>query len=149
VNATTPGFLLRQARERAALTQAELARRAGTRQSAISAVETGLRDPGVGTLRRLLAAAGFDVELRLIAAGDRSEDRLRRTRIGEHVARGEAGGSSDLDLLVELPARTSILTLGRIAREVERIVGVETDVVPEAALRPEVRARVLAEAVPL
>ena len=125
----------------------------------------------MATLRRLLAAAGFGVELRLVEADG---DLLRRTELGDRVARcreailaavaahggrevwvfgsvarGEVSARSDLDLLVDLPERTGILTLGRIARDVERIVGVETDVVPLAALRPEIRGEVLAQAVAL
>ena len=56
--------LLRAARVRAGLTQAELARRAGTSQPVISAYEHGRRDPTVQTLARLLAAAGADLVLR-------------------------------------------------------------------------------------
>jgi hypothetical protein len=46
------------------LSQAELAKRAGTSQPVISAYERGRRDPTTGTLRRLLAAAGERLELR-------------------------------------------------------------------------------------
>jgi len=168
-----PGDLLRETRHRAGLTQAELALRSGTRQSAISAYETGRLEPGLGTLRRLLAAAGYELELCATPSGlphPRLPDsplarRLATERdailaaVADHggsnvrvfgsVARGDAGATSDLDLLVDLPERTGVLTLGRIAQRVERLVGVETDVVPAAALRPELRDRVLAEAVPL
>ncbi|MBS1869238.1 MAG: helix-turn-helix transcriptional regulator [Actinobacteria bacterium] len=50
--------LLRNARARAGLTQAELARRAGTSQATVSAYEHGRKTPSVETLGRLLAAAG-------------------------------------------------------------------------------------------
>ena len=56
--------LIRQARRRNALSQAELAARAGTSQPVISAYEHGRRDPTTGTLRRLVAAAGERLELR-------------------------------------------------------------------------------------
>lgn len=49
---------LRDARRRAGLTQAELARRAGTSQATISAYESGRKEPSVSTLGRVLAAAG-------------------------------------------------------------------------------------------
>jgi transcriptional regulator with XRE-family HTH domain len=55
--------LLTQARKRAGLTQAELARRAGTSQPVISAYEHGRRDPSIETLRRLVRAAGAELEL--------------------------------------------------------------------------------------
>ncbi len=63
------------------------------------------------------------------------------------VARGEDDEDSDLDLLVDLPVRTGILTLGAIAHDIERILGVEVDVVPKASLRPEYREVVFAEAI--
>jgi transcriptional regulator with XRE-family HTH domain len=49
---------LRDARRRSGLTQAELARRAGTSQATISAYEHGRKEPSVETLGRLLAACG-------------------------------------------------------------------------------------------
>lgn len=57
--------LLRTARRRQGLTQAELAERAGTSQPVISAYERSHRDPTTTTLRRLLAAAGERLELGL------------------------------------------------------------------------------------
>lgn len=49
---------LRTARERAGLTQTEMARRTGTSQATLSAYESGRKQPSVATLDRLLAAAG-------------------------------------------------------------------------------------------
>ena len=46
------------ARRRADLTQRELARRTGVAQPTIARIETGVADPRVDTLRRLLAACG-------------------------------------------------------------------------------------------
>ena len=45
-------------RRRQGLSQADLARRAGTSQPVISAYEHGRRDPSFGTLERLVEAAG-------------------------------------------------------------------------------------------
>jgi transcriptional regulator with XRE-family HTH domain len=55
--------LLREARRASALTQAEVARRAGTAQSAVAAYESGDRKPGLATLARLLRATDHDLEL--------------------------------------------------------------------------------------
>jgi transcriptional regulator with XRE-family HTH domain len=55
--------LLRGARTAAGLTQAELARRAGTVQSAIAAYESGERRPSLDTLGRLVRAADHELEL--------------------------------------------------------------------------------------
>ena len=62
---TMPGNLLQEARERAGLTQRELAQRAGTAQSVVARIELGVTDPGSGTLSKLLAAAGFQLIARL------------------------------------------------------------------------------------
>jgi transcriptional regulator with XRE-family HTH domain len=60
---TTPPALIRAVRRRNGLTQRELARRAGTTQPVVSAYEHGRRDPSLGTLRRLVEAAGERVVL--------------------------------------------------------------------------------------
>jgi transcriptional regulator with XRE-family HTH domain len=57
--------LLRTARRRRGLTQAQLAARVGITQPVVSAYEHGARDPSTGTLRRLLAGTGERLELRL------------------------------------------------------------------------------------
>lgn len=56
--------ILRDARTRAGLTQAQLAQRAGTSQATISAYEHGRKAPSVETLGRLLAAAGSRLTVR-------------------------------------------------------------------------------------
>jgi transcriptional regulator with XRE-family HTH domain len=55
--------LLRDARGKAALTQADVARRARTAQSAVAAYETAARTPTLGTLERLLAACDHEIEI--------------------------------------------------------------------------------------
>lgn len=56
--------MLRAARTRAGLSQAELARRAGTSQATLSAYETGRKQPTLATLDRLLAATGTRLTVR-------------------------------------------------------------------------------------
>jgi transcriptional regulator with XRE-family HTH domain len=58
--------LLRSARERAGLSQRELARRARTAQSVIARIELGLTKPAAETLERLLEAAGFGLSVSLV-----------------------------------------------------------------------------------
>jgi transcriptional regulator with XRE-family HTH domain len=60
---TDAATLLREARSKAALTQADLARRAGTAQSAVAAYETGARRPSLATLERLLGVCDLDLDL--------------------------------------------------------------------------------------
>ena len=60
------GQLLRSARERAGLSQRELARRAGTAQSVIARIELGRTKPALETLERIMGAAGFRLSLGLV-----------------------------------------------------------------------------------
>ncbi|MEP7112142.1 MAG: helix-turn-helix transcriptional regulator [Ilumatobacteraceae bacterium] len=68
--------LIRIARRQAELTQQALAVRAGTSQAAMSAYETGRRSPSVETLCRILAAAGFEVRMRLAAPDTHEPSRV-------------------------------------------------------------------------
>jgi transcriptional regulator with XRE-family HTH domain len=58
-----PGTLVREARERAGLTQAQLAERMGTTQSAVARLEGPGSNPRVENLERALLAAGHRLEL--------------------------------------------------------------------------------------
>jgi len=60
---TTPGQILKAARERHRVSQDELAVRAGTTQSAISRIERDRVSPSIETLRELLFLLGEDLEL--------------------------------------------------------------------------------------
>ena len=53
------------ARKRAGLTQAELARRMGTTQPAVTRMESGRIQPSLRTLRRLAEATGSKLTIRL------------------------------------------------------------------------------------
>jgi transcriptional regulator with XRE-family HTH domain len=55
------GDLLREARLRAALTQQQLAIRAGTSQSAIARWESGAVQPSIERLRELIRACGLEL----------------------------------------------------------------------------------------
>ena len=57
--------LIRRARRQAGLTQAALAKRAGITQPVVAAYETGRREPTLPTLRKLLGAAGYGLDLSL------------------------------------------------------------------------------------
>ncbi len=59
----TPGEILRDARRRRGVSQARLAVRAGTTQSAISRIERDQVSPTVETLRSLLHLLGEDLTL--------------------------------------------------------------------------------------
>ncbi len=64
---TLAAGLIRTARDRAELTQSELAELAGMSQQAISAYETGRKEPTLPTIQRIVAAAGFEMRIHLAA----------------------------------------------------------------------------------
>lgn len=59
------GELLRSARQRAGLTQRELAARAGTAQSVVARIESGTTSPTAATLEHLVRCCGFVLDSRL------------------------------------------------------------------------------------
>jgi uncharacterized protein len=73
----TSGQLIRDARKRHGLSQERLARRVGTRQSAISRLEKDELSPRVETLELLLRAMGERLELQS-ASVERRYDPLHR-----------------------------------------------------------------------
>ena len=167
------GDVLREARKRARLSQADLGRRSGIAQSVISAYESGRREPGVRTLARLVEATGHHLELDVVPVPDRQLGlpdtplgrRLRRhrravletaARRGAHdvrvfgsVARGDDAAVSDVDLLVSLDRGVGVVALAALKRELSELLGVDVDVVPVDALKKRIRVEVLAEAIPL
>lgn len=56
---------IKEARLLAGISQAALAKRASTAQSAIAKYETGVIDPRFETLRRLVKACGFELDISL------------------------------------------------------------------------------------
>jgi transcriptional regulator with XRE-family HTH domain len=92
--------LIRDARRRAGLTQAELAELSGTSQATISAYEHGAKTPAPDTLGRVLAAAG----MRLTAVP--ASRPVRVPRAGELDRRSRVLAQV-LDLAERLPARHS------------------------------------------
>jgi predicted nucleotidyltransferase len=87
----------------------------------------------------------------------RREDILRiarqhgvgRVRVFGSYARGTPGKTSDVDLLIEVDGPTSPWFPGGLVADLEALLGCRVDVVESDALRPELRAQALAEAVPL
>jgi hypothetical protein len=65
------------------------------------------------------------------------------------VARGESDERSDIDFLVDLEPGRSLLDLGGLQRDLEKLLARNVDVVSARGLRDRVRERVLQDAVPL
>ncbi len=78
------GRLIREARRRAELTQAELAHRVGTTQSAIARLEGGRTEPSLARVEQLLRACGLDLNVRLAPADD-SDWSVARTNLALDV----------------------------------------------------------------
>lgn len=75
--------------------------------------------------------------------------RVRNARVFGSVVRGEDSEDSDLDLLVEPMAATTLFDIGAIRRELRALLGVNVDVLTPGALPDHVRSSVIAEAQPL
>jgi transcriptional regulator with XRE-family HTH domain len=70
--------IIREARLRAGLTQAELAERTGRERSVIARWEQGAVAPSVETVLALVEACGFDLPLELVPSESVDDERLRR-----------------------------------------------------------------------
>ena len=64
--------------------------------------------------------------LRRIAA----EYDVRDVHVFDSVARGEDGADSDVDLLIKVPETMGLFALGRLQQELEDVLGVAVDLVP-------------------
>lgn len=94
--------LIREARLRAGLTQAELAERTRRDRSVVARWEQGVVAPSVETLVELVRACGFDLPLELVPHDVSGVDRLKKnamlsperrvTRLLAAVEREEARG---------------------------------------------------------
>jgi transcriptional regulator with XRE-family HTH domain len=87
--------ILRSARHRAGLTLRQLAPRAGTSHSTLSAYESGRVTPSVDTLERIVRSAGFALETELARRAGGDDDARGRELV------------EVLDLAAQFPARHS------------------------------------------
>ena len=145
--------LIRAARADAGLTQLELARRAGLRQSSLAQMESGTRTVSARMLERVLRAADYRPSVPLAAHADEIRERalahgLGNIRVFGSAVRGEDGFDSDIDLVVTPSAGTDLFDLALFIREVEELTGFPTDAVSDAEI-PAALADAVREAVPL
>jgi transcriptional regulator with XRE-family HTH domain len=77
----TSGTLIREARLRAGLSQAELSERSGKDRAQIARWEADVVQPSFETLRELIRACGFDLELNFVpyAVDERETKELRQS----------------------------------------------------------------------
>ncbi len=75
--------------------------------------------------------------------------RARNIRLFGSVARGEAAGKSDLDLLVEMEPGRSYFDLIGFWQEVEAYLGCHVDVITDGGVNPRLRESIYKDAIPL
>lgn len=75
--------------------------------------------------------------------------RARNARVFGSVLRGDDHEGSDLDILIDPTAETTLFDIGAIQHELLQLLGVPVDVLTPNALPDKFRAQVIAEALPI
>jgi uncharacterized protein len=78
-----------------------------------------------------------------------SSHRASNARVFGSVVHGDDTEQSDLDILIDPTAETTLMDVAGIQVELERLLGVAVDVLTPRALPAKFRGIVLAEAVPV
>ncbi|AZI57524.1 toxin-antitoxin system toxin subunit [Nakamurella antarctica] len=118
--------------------QSQIAREIGRSQPEVSRL---LRFHGTTPLARNLRRNASQVRQLVAEAGG------TRVRVFGSVAMGNDHPGSDVDLLFTTMGPLSLMQLGRLEQRISDLLGAPIDLVPESALRPDLRERVYAEAV--
>ena len=90
------GAVIRETRELAGLSQAELAARISTTQPVVSRWERGLDVPRVDTLGRIFQACGFEADLRF-----RRHDDVDRSQITQQLSMSPAERARFFDSVID------------------------------------------------
>lgn len=125
---------------RQGLTQAQIAQLIGRSQPEVSRL---LRFHGRGPLALRLRRHAREVRDLIDQAGGSN------VRAFGSVATGAEREGSDIDLLFDMGAPMGLMELGTLERRLSELLGAPVDLIPAEALRPDLRDRVLAEAVTL
>jgi Predicted nucleotidyltransferases len=133
------GETLRELRERAGLSQAQLAGRSGVAQPNIAAYESGRRNPSAAMVDRLQAAMRplphealeqHRDELKELAA----DYGLSNVRVFGSAGQGTDTTESDLDILVTRSPNVGLLAIAEFTIAAEQLLGVPVDVVTDGGL---------------
>jgi predicted nucleotidyltransferase len=140
--ATARAELVHAVRRAAAsgMTQAEIARQIGRSQPEVSRL---LHFHGTSVLAMQLRRHAAQIRKLVADAGGTD------VRVFGSVAVGADHEGSDIDLLFHMGPPLSLMELGGLEHRIGALVGSPVDLVPDAAIRPELRERILAEAVAL
>ena len=134
--------LVRAVRRAAAqgMTQSEIARQIGRSQPEVSRL---LRFHGTSPLARNLRRNADQIRQLVGKVGG------SQVRVFGSVAVGEDQPGSDVDLLFTMTKPLSLMQLGRLEQQIADLLDAPVDLVPESALRPDLRERAFSEAVSL
>ena len=141
-----------------------LAAKSGVSTSTVTRIERGEINPTVTMLERLLDASGNELVVTvhprpdrptLAALRERRDEILdivaslggSNVRVFGSVARGESSVDSDVDVLIDVPAGTGLITIEQIANALDAVLPWPVDVMASGAARRRM-AHVLDEAVP-
>lgn len=75
--------------------------------------------------------------------------RVSGVRVFGSALQGEDGPDSDLDLLVEPTAQSTLLDIGAIHYELKELQGLKVDVLTSNSLLPKLREQVVCGALPV
>ena len=152
MGASLAGGLIRQLRERAQVSQMELAERSGVSQPAISDYERGQKEPSLSTLQRL--AASMDMEFAISLRPTPSAKALgllhrrRRAildlckrhgashpRVFGSTVKGSARPDSDIDLLVDLEPGRTFFDVAALHDDLEQLLLRKVDVLTAGSVK--------------
>ena len=122
------------------MTQAEIAAQIGRSQPEVNRL---LRFHGSGPRARALREQSAQVRAVIKHAGG------TKVRVFGSTADGTDRPDSDVDLLFDMRKPLSLMQLSTLERELSELIGARVDLVPESSIRPDLRDRILQQAVPL
>lgn len=133
------GIEIRELREKAGLSQAQLASRSGVAQPNIAAYESGRRKPSPMMIERLKnairplphEALEKHRDALVALAGTYG---LENVRVFGSAQMGTDTPSSDLDILVTRADNVGLLTIAEFTLAAEQLLGVPVDVVTDGSL---------------
>ncbi len=75
-----------------------------------------------------------------------SKHGVHRVRVFGSAPRGEADELSDIDLLVDMPANSTLFDQAALQLELQEVLGCRVDILTERGMKPRIRERVIKEA---
>ncbi len=122
------------------MTQSEIAEQIGRSQPEVNRL---LRFHGSSPRARALREQSPLVRAAIKNAGG------AKVRVFGSTADGTDGPDSDVDLLFDMRKPLSLMQLSTLEHELSQLIGARVDLVPESSIRPDLRERILGQAVPL